>query len=318
VSASFGLLLPTREAMMTQERPEFGRILELAEAAEALGLDSVWAGDSILARPRFEAVTTLAAVAARTERVRLGTAVLLPALRQPVVLANELASLDLISGGRVILGTGTASRNAANEREAEALGLPFGMRIGVYEESVEVMRRLWTEEAVHFHGRHFHLDGVSAGLRPVQAEGIPIWFSAGADPSFRRVVEHGDGWITLAASPEAFATAWGRVRELASEAGRDVSGLGRAAYVTLNIDDNAEAAETQMHGFVEGYYGERYEDHIRTHAFRGGPAEQCAEWLAAFLDAGAGTVIVRFSRPDQREQLERFAREVLPLVAWSE
>jgi alkanesulfonate monooxygenase SsuD/methylene tetrahydromethanopterin reductase-like flavin-dependent oxidoreductase (luciferase family) len=179
------------------------------------------------------------------------------------------------------------------------------------------MRRLWTEAEVHFHGRHFHLDGVGAGMRPVQPDGIPIWLSASADASFRRVIEHGNGWITLAASPEAFGAAWTRLRTLASEAGRDVTNLGRAAYVTLNIDDDVEAATDQMRAFVEGYYGERYEDHILTHAFCGGPAAECAAWLRAFLEAGTTTVIVRFSRPDQRAQLERFAREVLPLVTAS-
>jgi alkanesulfonate monooxygenase SsuD/methylene tetrahydromethanopterin reductase-like flavin-dependent oxidoreductase (luciferase family) len=93
----FGFLLPTREIVMSQEVPNFLQILDLAEQAEALGFASVWAGDSVLARPRFEALTTLAAVAARTQRVQLGTAVLLPALRHPVVLANEVASLDLVA-----------------------------------------------------------------------------------------------------------------------------------------------------------------------------------------------------------------------------
>src|SRR5574341_31856 len=103
---AFGLLLPTREAVMGTTKPDFGQILELAEQAEALGFDSVWVGDSILARPRFEPITTLAAIAARTRRVKVGTAVLLPALRQPVVLANEVANVDQVSQGRLILGLG--------------------------------------------------------------------------------------------------------------------------------------------------------------------------------------------------------------------
>ena len=101
---AFGFLLPTREMVMNHEVPNFSQILELAEHAEALGFDSVWVGDSVLARPRFEALTTLAAVAARTQRVRLGTGVLLPMLRHPVLLANEVASLDHVANGRLILG----------------------------------------------------------------------------------------------------------------------------------------------------------------------------------------------------------------------
>src|SRR6185295_4985527 len=101
---TFGFLLPTREIVMNQEVPNFRQILELAERAEGLGFDSVWVGDSVLARPRFEALTTLAAIAGRTQRVQLGTAVLLPMLRHPVVLANEVANLDHIANGRLILG----------------------------------------------------------------------------------------------------------------------------------------------------------------------------------------------------------------------
>ncbi|MCY4440995.1 MAG: LLM class flavin-dependent oxidoreductase, partial [Deltaproteobacteria bacterium] len=103
-TTAVGYLLPTREVVMAQATPDCGRIVQLAERAETLGFDSVWVGDSILARPRLEPLTTLAAAASRTSRVKLGTAVLLPALRHPVVLANEVANLDLLCNGRLILG----------------------------------------------------------------------------------------------------------------------------------------------------------------------------------------------------------------------
>src|SRR5919198_3815828 len=119
-TASWGLLLPTREVVMTPGRPDLTKIIDLAEQAEASGFDSLWVGDSILARPRLEALTTLAAVAARTTRVKLGTAVLLPALRHPVVLANEAANLDILSNGRIILGVGVATKNRSIEREFTA------------------------------------------------------------------------------------------------------------------------------------------------------------------------------------------------------
>ena len=122
---SFGFLLPTREIVMTQEVPNFRQILDLAEHAETLGFDSVWVGDSVLARPRFEALTTLAAVAARTQRVKLGTAVLLPMLRQPVVLANEVANLDHVAHGRLILGVGIGNNNPAVAQEFAACGVPI-------------------------------------------------------------------------------------------------------------------------------------------------------------------------------------------------
>ncbi len=116
-AVSIGLLLPTREVVMASGAPDLSKIIDLAVRAEELGFDSVWVGDSILARPRLEAMTTLAAVASRTQRVKLGTAVLLPALRHPVVLANETANVDILSQGRLILGLGVAANNESIARE---------------------------------------------------------------------------------------------------------------------------------------------------------------------------------------------------------
>jgi alkanesulfonate monooxygenase SsuD/methylene tetrahydromethanopterin reductase-like flavin-dependent oxidoreductase (luciferase family) len=147
---AFGFLLPTREIVMNQDVPNFREILDLAERAEHLGFDSIWVGDSVLARPRFEALTTLAAVAARTHRVRLGTAVLLPVLRQAVVLANQVANLDLIANGRLSLGVGIGGNAPAVAREFAACGVPLARRVGMFEEAITLMRRLWTEPEVTF------------------------------------------------------------------------------------------------------------------------------------------------------------------------
>jgi len=138
---AFGYLLPTREIVMTQKSPSFSEILDLAEYSEELGFDSVWVGDSILARPRFEPLTTLAAVAARTNRVELGSAVLLPVLRHPVLLANEVANVDLISNGRLILGVGIGANNPTVAHEFASCGVAINRRIGLFEDSVRLMRR---------------------------------------------------------------------------------------------------------------------------------------------------------------------------------
>ena len=124
-----GYLLPTREQVM-EGRPETAPLLALAERAEDLGYDSIWVGDSILARPRHEPLTLLSAVAARTRHAELGTAVLLPALRNPVVLAHGIATLDQISEGRFILGVGIASDVANIRAEFVACGVPFDRRVG--------------------------------------------------------------------------------------------------------------------------------------------------------------------------------------------
>jgi alkanesulfonate monooxygenase SsuD/methylene tetrahydromethanopterin reductase-like flavin-dependent oxidoreductase (luciferase family) len=176
-AVSIGLLLPTREVVMASGAPDLSKIIDLAVRAEELGFDSVWVGDSILARPRLEAMTTLAAVASRTQRVKLGTAVLLPALRHPVMLANEAANVDILSQGRLILGLGVATNNQSIAREFTACGVDFTHRLGIFEEGVALLRRLWTEPSVTFHGRHFQLQNVSLGLRPRQTSGIPLWIA---------------------------------------------------------------------------------------------------------------------------------------------
>jgi alkanesulfonate monooxygenase SsuD/methylene tetrahydromethanopterin reductase-like flavin-dependent oxidoreductase (luciferase family) len=312
--ASFGFLLPTRELVMQNASPDFGPIIDLAERAEAHGFDSVWVGDSILARPRLEAFTTLAAVAWRARRVKLGTAVLLSALRHPVVLANEAANLDLLADGRLILGLGIATKTPATEREFAACGVPFNRRIGLFEEGVTIMRRLWTEPSVTFSGRHFQLQDVSLGLRPRQSSGIPLWLAGSVDNALRRVVRLGDGWFPNPASPQVFAEHWERLQRLASEAGQDAQGLQRCVYTTLNINDDVVQAEREARAFIEGYYNVPFDVMARRQGVCFGQAATCVAWLKEFVAAGAQTVVLRFGGPDQIGQLERCARDVLPHV----
>ena len=139
MTPKIGYLLPTRESIM-EGRPETAPLLRLAQKAEDLGYDSVWIGDSLLARPRHEPSTLLAAVAGRTTRVALGTAVLLPALRNPVVLAHQVATLDQISEGRVILGVGIAADTPPIRAEFEAAGVPFDKRVGRMQEGLRLCR----------------------------------------------------------------------------------------------------------------------------------------------------------------------------------
>jgi probable F420-dependent oxidoreductase len=313
-SVSWGLLLPTREVVMAQGAPDLTKVIDLAVQAEALSFDSVWVGDSILARPRLEALTTLAAVASRTTRVKLGTAVLLSALRHPVVLANEAANVDILSHGRLILGLGIATKTPTVEREFAACGVPFGRRLGMFEEGVEIMRRLWTESRVTFSGRHFQLQDVSLGLKPTQPGGIPVWLAGAVDNALRRVVRLGDGWFPNPSSPQALADLWGRLQSLARQMGRDPTALQRCVYTTLNINADVAQAEREMRAFVEGYYGARYETMSRVQGLCAGTAHACADWLQKFIVAGAQTVVIRFGGPDQFQQLERCAKEVLPQV----
>src|SRR5262245_11913466 len=310
---AFGLLLPTREIVMNQPVPDFGQILDLAGRAEELGFDSVWVGDSVLARPRFEALTTLAAVATRTERVRLGTAVLLPMLRQPVVLANQVANLDLVANGRLILGVGIGNNNPAVAKEFAACGVPIARRVGLFEEGITLMRRLWTEPEVTFQGRYFQLQSVRLGLRPLQPSGVPLWLAGSGDNALRRVLRLGYGWLPIS-SPQVFMADWERLQALGQEMGRDAHDLHRCVYTTLNVNADGAQAERELRAFIESYYGIPYEVQAARNGLCAGSAEHCIAWLKAFIVAGAQSIVVRFGSPDQKGQVARFAREVLPHV----
>src|SRR6202035_1465357 len=168
-----GYLLPTRERIM-EGLPETAPLLALAEKAEALGFDSIWVGDSLLARPRHDALTLLTAVAARTRKVELGTAVLLPALRNPVLLAHQVATLDRIAEGRLILGVGIAADVANIRAEFAAAGVPFEKRVGRMMEGLRLCRALWAGQPVDWDGRWPVKQGVLAPT-PYRAGGPPLW-----------------------------------------------------------------------------------------------------------------------------------------------
>lgn len=309
---SFGYLLPTREVVMAPGVPDFVSMIDLAETAEGYGFDSVWCGDSVLARPRLEALSTLAAIAGRTKQVKLGTAVFLPALRNPVILANEVANLDIVSEGRVILGVGIASKTPAVEKEFDACGVSFRHRVSIFEECVTVMRKLWAGSEVNFDGRHFQLDGIRLGLKPVQQGGIPIWMAASAEKPQRRMLNIGDGWFPNSTSPEAFTAGWQQIEALAKESGDDANRLHKALYTTLNINEDKAQAEKEMKEFIEGYYNTPFETMSRTQSVFTGSVQDAIAWLKGFVAAGVETIVVRFGGPNQTGQLELCAKEVIP------
>ena len=222
----FGVLLPTRESIMSG-RPETGSMLAMADRAEAAGFDSVWIGDSITARPRHEPLTLLAAVAGRTRRVQLGTAVLLPALRHPVVLAHVVGTLDRVAEGRVILGVGIAADNPTIRREFAHVGVPFERRIGRFLETLEIARALWTRDRVSFRGNHFTIEDATVEPKPHREGGPPIWIG-GSGPTALREAARWDAWFPTGPDVAFFAEHFPKIQAAARGAGRPVArGHGR-------------------------------------------------------------------------------------------
>ena len=192
MALKLGYLLPTREQVM-EGRPEVQSMLRLAESAERLGFDSIWVGDSLLARPRHEPITLLAAVAARVPRVDLGTAVLLPALRNPVLLAHQVATLDQVAEGRVILGVGIAADRPNIRAEFEAAGVPFEKRIGRLLEGLELAKALWSGQPVEWNGRWRVAAGSTLAPTPYRAGGPPLWIAGALPASLERAGRVFDG-----------------------------------------------------------------------------------------------------------------------------
>jgi probable F420-dependent oxidoreductase len=310
-----GVLLPTREDVVAG-RSGPRALLSLAELAEQLGFDSVWAGESPVARPRLNPLVLLAAVAGRTKRIGLGTAVLLPALRSPVLLAQTIASLDQVAAGRLTLGLGAGFPFPATEAEFSACGVPFNERIGRLVETVEVLRLLWGEERpVSFAGRYWSFDDLVLQPRPHQIKGPRIWLAGGGPKALARVGRLFDGWLPYSPTPELFGRGLAAVEAAAVEADRPSQAVLPAMYLTVALDDDPARAERGLEEYTQAYYGLPLEGMRQLQAFYGGDAAGLLARIADYVEAGARHFVLRFATlGDPRAMAVSVSEEVLPAL----
>jgi alkanesulfonate monooxygenase SsuD/methylene tetrahydromethanopterin reductase-like flavin-dependent oxidoreductase (luciferase family) len=309
-----GILLPTRGLLLGEAHPKSAEaVLNLAQRVEEAGLDSVWVGDSLTAKPRLEPLSTLAAVAARTQRVRLGTAVLLMALRHPVPLAQIMATVDLISQGRLVIAAGVGGAfNEEQRQEWQNAGVRASQRARRLEEMVQIVKGLGSGQSVTFQGRHFDLDSVVMQPQAVRSEGMPIllachWRSRARDAQFQRAARWADGIISISDTPEEYRQVVRQVRSTAADLGREPSALETAMYLTVNLGQNVSRAEAESEKFLTGYYG------ANIWGTRWGPfgdPERVKERLAEYAEAGAQTLVVRFASFEPERQLDMFLERV--------
>ena len=293
-----GYLLPTRERVM-EGHPETGPLLALAEKAEGLGFDSIWVGDSLTAKPRHEPLTLLAAVAGRAKKAELGTAVLLPALRNPVLLAHQAATLDRLCEGRLILGIGIAADTPAMRRDFEATGVPFDKRVGRMNEAMRLCRALWTGQPVDWTGLWTVKQG-TVGPTPHRPGGPPIWYGGFLPAGRARTGRLYDGWFPSQPKPEEYAAQLEDVRSAARAAGRDPAAITAAIYLTLAIDDDPARADAKMDDYLVRYYGmPAAETRNRERCFAGTEAGAAA-WIKSYADAGASHIVLRFAGDNER------------------
>lgn len=299
-----GYLLPTRERVMEGQH-ETAPLFALAERAEGLGFASLWIGDSLLARPRHDPLTLLAAIAARTRQVELGTAVLLPALRNPVVLAHQVATVDRIAEGRLILGVGIATDVPNIRAEFQAAGVPFEQRVGRMNEGLALARALWRGEPVDWDGR-WQVKGGMLGPTPHRPSGPPIWIGGSVAPARERAGKLYDGWFPNAPTAADYGSQFGEVKAAARAAGRDPSALTGAMYLTLALDDDATRAGARLDTYLERYYGQPAAAMKKRQMCYAGPAAGAGAWLKGYADAGASHLVLRFAG-DHERQLEAVA-----------
>ena len=305
MALKLGYLLPTRENIM-QDRPQGKLLLDAAKQAADLGYDSVWAGDSLLARPRHDPLTLLAAVAGAVPNIEIGTAVLLPALRNPVALAQQLATIDQVSEGRLIVGAGIAADTPATRAEFKAAGVPFEKRVGRLLEGFRLCKALWTGEATDWDGRWQVEDSVLAP-KPYRAGGPPIWVGAGVRPGIERAARNFDGWFPIGPDPETFKRRRELFLQTATDAGRDTNELTTALYLTVAIMDDAQAADDAINAYLQGYYGAPPAMMRKIQACFGGPLEQVLAFIRSYVEAGAQHIVLRLVG-DHQSQLVTLAQ----------
>jgi len=311
-----GVLLPTRELAMTGDYT-FSRILDFARAAEDCGFDSVWTGDSMFARPRLDPLIVLAATATVTTRLTLGTAAYTAALRHPLTAVTMISSLDQLTGGRLELALGSGFPIPESAHEFASLGVPFGSRARLLDETVRLWRQVWRSayqpDSAEFTGSFWHADRLDR-LVPATKPGGPRLWLAGSDTArvCRRVAQDYDGWLPFLPDPAAYATAWQRIRREAQARGRPDGAIAPGVYLTVNVNDDRAAARRELEDYVRRYYARSLAEMSRIQGFACGGAQDITEWVTSYLRAGARTVVIRIGSLRPERQLPLLAARVLP------
>tara|TARA_B110000263_G_scaffold246494_1_gene257620 strand:+ start:599 stop:1507 length:909 start_codon:yes stop_codon:yes gene_type:complete len=291
----------------------------VAQRAEDLGYDHVWVSDHIILpkkvdsfypyaadgvatfkpdEPYYEPLAALNFIAGCTQRIRLGTHVLIIPYRNPVLTAKILSTLDVLSGGRLILGAGVGWM----EEEFKAMGLDtYKERGAVTDEYLQIYKELWTKEDASFDGKYYQISDTGFEPKPVQKPHPPIWIGGHSGPAVRRAAKYGDGWMPIGLrppailEPEELAGKIARLRKLTVEAGRPEDAVSLTFSTGVVFNDTAGSSRAWMQG----------------------NPEQIASDLRQYQDLGVSNFIINFQGgtvPELQENMDRFSREVMTLI----
>jgi probable F420-dependent oxidoreductase len=278
--------------------------------AEELGFDSAWTQEGTLgAGAQLGPVEVMTYAAACTRRMRLGCAVFVSTLHNPVHLAKSIGTLDQLSGGRIEVGVGTGGKG----RPFAAFGVEPRRYVSRFTEGIELMKALWTEPRVSFSGEFWQLEDASMEPKPFQKPYPPLWFGGASEPALRRAVRMGDGFFGAGSSPTArFAEQVRTVRAALAESGRPAESFPVAKRVYIAVDDDPERARKRINAVLEGIYGQRVPA-IESAAITGTAAD-CVRAVNQVAAAGAELILFN-ALFDHHEQMQRLAAEVLPQLA---
>jgi probable F420-dependent oxidoreductase len=274
---------------------------------DEIGVDSLWFSDRVVGpQGVLEPVVAMAALAAVSKRMKFGVSAITLALRHPVVLAKELATLDFLSNGRTLLVAGLGQEDPA---EYEAVGTMKADRARRTDEAIQALRLLWSQERATFQGRHFSFRDVAVTPKPVQQPGPPIWIGGRSDAALRRAGRLGDGWLPSAITPQEAGQGIEAIRRYAAQAGRQVPEDHYGAYLTCAIADTRAEAERLFSSTPV----RRREDAPLFAYCAAGAAEDIIARIQEYGDRGVTKFVLRPACPPDAwvSQVERLAREVI-------
>ena len=292
--------------------PSLRHLMDFAGAAERLGFAAIAVNDHLLfSRSWLDGPTALSSVLTATGQMDLMTTVALPVVRGPVALAKSMAAIDILSGGRLIVGVGPGS----SARDYEAAGVPFEERFKRLDEAVETLRALWREDGRQFRGTFYSTEGLVLEPQPSRQPGPPIWIGSwGSEAGLRRTARLADGWLASAynTTSKAFGDARSRLGKHLSAVGKDPDLFPNAiATMFFHVtEDRAEADHILLHVLAPTL--RRPGEELRKRLLVG-PAEECAEKLDAYRSAGAQRIMLWPVHSEIR-QLEAFEKHVIPLA----
>ena len=294
------------------EMPDAKALVDYGVKMEEMGFDSIWVWDHILlgvepSFPIIDSLTLLTAIAARTKKIKLATGILVLPMRNPVVLAKQLLSMDLLSDGRLLM----AMAAGWYKREFDAVGVPFEKRGKIMEQSLEVINRLWTEDKVDGDYPPYKLRDAVLYPKPVQKPRPPILIGGYVDRVLKRAGVAGDGWLTYFYRPESFTKSWEKVRNFAKEAGKDPDTLLNGAQLPIMIGKSRAAVESQMMEWLgkEWDYAS-WSDSTKDSAILG-TVDECVAQLKEHLAAGVQKIIF-VPYKYEMSQIEIIAKEIIP------